>query len=293
MSGNDLEFLIKNRQSILPGSLQIRVEPRDFSTGFSPQDTEMVERHWAAILEQHKEKGLFSKPGSLGTLYEMTAGTCSFRTTEFKHWVAVHEDKEQRELSPSLYDAMRVSSVGGVLLLSDGYVAVQRRAPNLLCEPGKLDSSAAGFAHITDGTISFERAVRNKLHQELNIGPEEITRLTNTAVHSGRAYCYSGMWDFLIETSLDRRAVGQRLNRARVHECVYVNHSDLPEFIHKKYGCSNELLVDGAGALLASLDEEILYETVAQLRKDGKRIAFGTLRDGKLIDNALVEDGFP
>lgn len=285
MSDDALEFLIKNEQPIRPDSLQIRIDPRDFSADFSPKDAEAVEHRWAEIMERHKDKGLFSRPRSLGTLYDLTPGTCAFRTTEFKHWVAVHEDKDRAELSPHQYD-MRVSSVGGVLKLSDGYVVVQRRAPNLLCEPGKLDSSAAGFAAINGGTIHFEKAVRDKLQQELNIGPDEIVRLTNTGVHSGRAYCYSGMWDFLIETRLDRRALDQRLNRERVHECVYVHENDLPDFVSKRYGHGTDLLVDGAGALLASLDQKTFYETVERLRRDGRRIASGTLMNGALRERA-------
>lgn len=292
---NDLEYLLRNEDgSPITQKMQMKVATPAFADDFSPQDVEAIERRWAVIQQERPE--VFSRPGSLASLVHIANDSYLFHPTEFKEYAAIQQDVSRRELSRQLYENMRVASVGGVVRLSDGYVVVQRRANSLLAEPGKFDSGCAGFAIVKDGTLDFEGAVLSKLKQELNLNRNDTTRVAHTAVRCSRSDCYSAMWDFAIDVKLGShdfkehvKAYEAQLTQAgkkpRIGECIYVHEEAVPEFIIQMYGRGKELIGDGAGALLSSLDPERFRKTVDMLRRDGRKIAFGSLKGGEFSEN--------
>jgi hypothetical protein len=293
---NDLEYVLRNADGrAITQKMRMHITEPAFSADFSQQDTEKIEHRWAGIQKERPE--VFSRPGSLASLAHIAHDSCLFRPTEFKEYAAVQQDVSRRELSGRLYENMRVASVGGVVRLSDGYVVVQRRADHLLAEPGKLDSGCAGFAMVKDGTLDFEDAVLSKLKQELNLTLADTTRVANTAIRCSRSDCYSAMWDFAIDVKLGShdfkehvKAYEARLKAAgktpRIGECVYVHEEAVPAFVIEMYGRDKELIGDGAGALLSSLDQKRFVDTVRMLRRDGRKIALGTLTGGEFCENS-------
>ncbi len=299
---NDIEFLVKPTGPIDPKTLLIRIETPDFSDNFGAKDHARIEEYWQEVeawarLQQNGYPApVFSRPGSLGTLHDISDGVCTFRQTEFKHYAAtalsydnLKHGRETRPLSGEVYDQMRVGSVGVALHLSDGYVLVQRRARGLFYLPNMLDASVGGFGMVKNGTLDFEANMRKKLDEELRMTARDIACVKLTAIHSGRTDCHSGMWDYAIETPLTRKDIDQRVNKSRIGECLYVHREELPAFVVERYaGEQADMHVDGCGTLLASMDEDSFVRTARELGTRGTRIAFGDLKKGKFIETGII-----
>ena len=162
-----------------------RVEDRDFSEEpfFTEGDRSEVERIWQDVVAERGDS-VFSEPKTRGTLYDTTRESSTFRTTDFKTYLAVTQSHKERTLSEGVYRNMRVSAVGGALVTQDGKVFIHKRSKNATHVPNAWDSSVAGRADVDGATIDFEKTIYGALRRELKIVQAEINQVRITGLHT-------------------------------------------------------------------------------------------------------------
>ena len=216
----------------------------------------------------------------MGTLWETTDGLFEYLPTSFREYYAM--ERAQRE-NPSelrnLVRTFRVSSVGAAVETADGKIVVQRRASDLPVAPRLLDSSAAGLCAARYDRLHFEDVIRDKLREELGIMADDIAQLALTGVHSATDYL-SGMFAYRATTTLPFTEIVHRHDRGRVAVLSSVSTENLGDFILDRYS-SDDLVGDGCATFLAALLASDFLGVVEELRRRGKDIQFGQVKDGQ------------
>ena len=281
-----IRFYFKPENPVDYGKLEIKVEGNDFSEILTENDRTVIEDNWDRLRKERGDK-VFSRPGGLGTLYEVKDGVFTFRPTEFKVYIAVTNSYEGRLLSPSVYDNMRISAVGATLRLLDGSVFVHRRSPNVTHAKNMIDSSVAGLAPVDQLgiTIDFKKALLEKLKRELKITEAEVKRLDFRGVHSSYDPDFSAMFDFSMDVALERGHIEERVDRSYFGEHFFVPSDKLPDFVVEHFANKRDMIGDGCANILASLDDAVFRETVGLIRKgmDNGVIQFGRLENGLFV----------
>ena len=282
-----IEFFYKPETPVDVSSLTIRIYDRDFSEIINASDNKTIEEVWQRLREEKGDK-IFSKPRSLGTLYDARGNILTFRPTEFKVYIATTLSHEQRSLSQQIYDSMRVGAVGVCVRTIDGVTFINRRSPHVTHAKNLIDSSAAGFVPINQsGKLDFSNAVYEKLRRELKITPEEVISLKLTAVHHAYEPDFSGMCDFVVEINLEKGDLERRIDPNSFAEHFFVSQQELPAFIIDHYVVRQDMVPDGCATLLSSLNHQVSLELIEQLRRLGKSIKFGNLEDNLFIERQI------
>ena len=282
-----IEFFYKPETPVDVSSLTIRIYDRDFSEIINASDNKTIEEVWQRLREEKGDK-IFSKPRSLGTLYDARGNILTFRPTEFKVYIATTLSHEQRSLSQQIYDSMRVGAVGVCVRTIDGVTFINRRSPHVTHAKNLIDSSAAGFVPINQsGKLDFSNAVYEKLRRELKITPEEVISLKLTAVHHAYEPDFSGMCDFVVETNLEKGDLERRIDPNSFAEHFFISQRELPAFIIDHYIVRQDMVPDGCATLLSSLNHQASLELIEQLRRLGKSIKFGNLEDNLFIERQI------
>lgn len=279
-----IEFFYKSKTPVDVSSLIINIYDKDFSEIIKATDNPIIEEVWQRLRQERGDK-IFSKPRSLGTLYDARGNVLTFRPTEFKVYITTTLSYEQRSLSQQIYDSMRVGAVGVCVRTVDGFTFVHRRSAHVTHARNLIDSSVAGFVPINQsGKLDFSNAVYEKLKRELKINPEEVKSLRLTAVHHAYEPDFSGMCDFIVETNLEKGNLERRIDLTAFAEHFFVPQQDLLRFIIDHYVAKQDMVPDGCATLLSSLDHQTSLELIEQLKKLGKSIKFGNLENNVFVE---------
>lgn len=270
----------------------IVLQDRDFTKEFvTPADIPHLEENWKNVCAKQVSFGKtppFSTPRMLGALHDNADGVYKYIPTEFKTYVGASLTKDAGVLSPQIYDQMRVASVSGVVQFADDRVLVHRRSQYVTHCAGLLDSSVGGFIFINNGAFDVEASLNKKLANEIKLKPEEILSKKHTGIHSSDNPDHSGMFDFVIRASIPSTEIQARTDPTYMSECNFPRIKELPDFLVENYGNKqNNMIGDGAAALLASLEHETYKETVERIQKAGKSIKFGKLVTGVFVEGTL------
>ncbi len=283
MMRGEIQFLYKPRKPVPFSTLSISMGAKVFDDVLTPGDRTAIDTIWKN-LQSERGARVYSKPGGLGTLHSCRGNILVYLPTEFKAYLATTVTSDARTLSGELYEQMRISAVGAAVRLVDSSVFVHRRSSYVTHVPNMIDSSVGGFAHVNErGVPDFERALSEKLSRELHISPDEIRRVTLTSVHSSREPDFSGMCDFVVETSVTRADLERRIDRAYFAEHFIVEPNEIPSFILEHYVRKRDMVPEGCATLLSSLEYPLFLETVDLLRHHDARISFGNIINGSFF----------
>ncbi len=262
-----------------PGNATINYDPSiDFANRLTDADKRLIESNWARI----KKANSSLWPGELGTLIDSENGNLRYGRTSYDVWRAAHDMLGQDTLSQILYNELRVSSVGIVVMTRDEKILVLEKPTGFPAE-GKLDSSANGFCEVKNGKLDFDAAAREKLERELGMASGDIRKLGLRGVHSASDY-YSGMLAYYAETSLTFDQVNRRANPKYVHKLHGIGRSDLADYVSEKYA-AGELIGDGAATLLGVLDKKEFFGAIEKIKSRGGKIRFGKLSNGNFVES--------
>ena len=279
----EIQFLYKPEKPVSFGTLSISMYNRDFNEILSARDRAVIDTVWKNV-QRERGEAVYSKPGSLGTLYNCHGGMLVYRPTDFKTRLAIGLTFSKRTLSASVYEQMRVSCVNAVVRLADGSVFVHRRSSLVTHVPNMLDASVGGFADVNEqGILDFEGALYEKLRRELKISDEEVGSAMLASVHSSREPDFSGMCDFVVDTNLSVNDLERRIDRSYFAEYFVVSSDELPQFIIDHYLHRGDMAPEGCATLLSSLEYHMFLEAVDHLTAAGANIRFGHIKNGIFI----------
>ncbi len=277
----DIRFLFKPKNPVPYGNVKVNVAGENFSRLLTEKDRKIVGEEWG-VLKSRKGNRAYSRPDGVGSLHGASANKFTFRPTEFRVSSSAYLTYPRRTMSAKVYDRMRVSAVACMVVLGNRMFAVQKRSGMVTLGEGLLDSSAAGYAKIKNGTIDFEAAAFEKLSRELGISRKMVKSIGLCAVHSSAADC-SGTFDFIAKTDLTKEQLLAAANPHYVGGLEFVRPQNLPEFIFSHLVEKKDIVPEGCAAMLACLPHAQFLAQCARLSRAGKKILFGTLRRGEFI----------
>lgn len=284
MNRSDLEFFYRTITPKPLDEIRINILKEDFSSVFNEKDKKIIENFWKEKILKINPKS-FSKPNGLATLFDTSNGNYSFKTTEFKDYVAVSRTSKKRNLTLQAYERMRVAAVGAYLITSDGSIFVHKRSKKATHAPDLYDSSCAGLCILERGEISLERLIYEKIQRELGLGKNEFILRGLVGIHSSKGSDYSGMFDISLETNLNSKELTKRIRDKPFENYRFVKREKLANFIIKHCGAMMDMAGDGAGTLCGALNEEEFIYVIEKLKKLGKRINFGRLEEGEFVND--------
>ena len=254
----------------------------NFAQILTEKDRIIVNDIWKGVKLERGDKA-FSSPCGLGSLYD-TSGGFTFQTTDFMTYLGVSISYHEQSLSSQAY-TMKVSSVGAVVRLRNGYIFIHKRGKDVSHQKDVLDSSVGGLAHIEGETINFQKSLSEKLARELKLSPDEIKHIEFRGAHSSLRYDFSGMFDFLVDTNLDVDDLESRIDKTYFGEYHLIPRNQLLDFIVKHYAELRDMSGDGFATLASSLDTEEFKIAVEKVRKLGRVVKFGELKNGVFVES--------
>lgn len=284
-----IQYFYKPKTPVPATSVTGVVKDRDLSDArikhLNSRDRTLLDEEWEKV--QQEQPNVFSKPKGLGSLYDTSSfPTLYYATTDFKTYVATSRLADRGiDVSSSLEQTLRISSVGCAVTLIDGSVLVHKRPDTATHVAGKYDSGVAGLAHVRpDNTLDFVYALKSKFVRELTVDPSTLTDMQLLSVHSGSAPDFSGMVDFHVRLPLTFNEITQKANPAYLQDVFPVPIQELPDYLVRSF-TANEIVADGCAVLLSSLPHDVFLETISRINAAGKRIFFGTLRDSIFFES--------
>lgn len=265
----DIQFILRPDRPI-PQVKTTMID--DYVDGKGVWDAKRIERHW----ERYGGGRFHSTPGSLATLHDSMNNVFTFRPTDYKTYSAAYCDKQ---ISDTLRRQMRIAAVGGVVLLKDGTVPVQRRSDDLLVAPGMLDSSFAGVVTVKNRKLDLEDKVYEKLVHELGICRETITHLKLQGIHSSVSEM-SAMFDYCVRVDLKKDDL--LVNNEIISGCDFVPRERLTEYMTQHYLRTGDMISDGFAALSCVLGSKELQDILREARQT-KIIESGAFENGEFI----------
>lgn len=265
--------------------MTINLSERDFSHNLTAKDRRRIEYEWQTALKEKPR--IFSIPRGLATLNDTQDGILKLDITDFKTYLAISRThKKPNSLSAKIYGSMRIAAVGAAVYLDDGGIFIHKRAKNATHVPNSWDSSVAGLVDIQKAKgINFLYALYEKLQRELNFSQEEIkaSEIKVTGVHSSREPDFSGTIDFLVRAPVKRLVLENRIKRSKeFEEYTIIGEQELPNFILSHYAGS-KVCLEGCATLLLSLPSKPYKKTLQDLKRRGRQIEYGLLRNGDFI----------
>lgn len=281
-----IQFFYKPENPVDYNTLKVEVKGNDLSDILNEEDRDIRNDIWGKLVKERGSK-VFSRPGGLGCLTDISNNNLIFRPTDFMTYVATSTSYgTETELSQKVYDNMKISAVGGTLKLADDLVFIHRRSMNVTHARGMLDSSVAGLAHIdSNGKIDFQKALLEKLQRELKLKDEEIKKIQLTGLHNSYSPDFSGMVDFVIESSLEKGHLEERIDKDYFSEYNVILQELVPWFVVYHYAVKEDMIGDGAANLLASCDHKTFLSIVGLLKQYGHKIEFGKLENSLFVPN--------
>ncbi len=278
---SEIEFYYKPEKPMPLSSLAAKVTENDFSQLFTDNDRNIIERIWKEnILKKNPQS--FSKPRSLATLHSALEKNFVYYGTEFKEYIAVSATSRERTLSDVVYQNMRVAAVGATLELNDGSIFVHRRSYNATHVAGIVDASCAGLCFVKENALlDPESDILKKCERELGLKRDEVQILGVTGIHSSYAPDFSCVVDVALKSNIAPADLEARAKHVDFAEKWYIRKEELPEFVYEHFIEKKDMVGDGAAILLSCLEYSVFKENVERLRKAGKDIQFGQLKNGK------------
>ena len=163
---------------------------------------------------------------------------------------------------------------------------MHKRAKDATHVPNAWDSSVAGLVQVKDGKVNFQKALHEDLKREMSMTEEEIkaSQIRVTGVHSSRAPDFSGTIDFVIHTTLTRKAIEDKLEGKKwFEEYAIISQKEIPDFILSNYTGNKEICPEGCAVLLLSLPPQEYRRTLKSLRKKGIFIEPGRLNKDRFF----------
>lgn len=286
-----IRYFYKPIEPVDPLTVQGEIEGEDFSWTLHDHEKVEIENIWNCLKEE-KGDSLFSRPRSLGSLHETTAQLLTYKPTDFKTYLGVVRSYSSQSLRSRTYEDMRVSSVGATVRFIDGSVFVHRRSRHVTHAKNMIDSSVAGFCPVTcEGIFEFIPALQEKLKRELKVRLEDIVNILLSAVHNSTSPDFSGMCSYVVDTSLDKDSIIDKIDKSYMDEWYVIPPQQLPDFIVEHYAVLGDMCGDGCAVLLSSLQHATFNETIDRLTKKGKIIEFGQLKKGSFLREEKNESG--
>ena len=242
-----------------------------FLSRLTARDKQIIEENWKRFSQK---RGFYR--GKLGTLWDTQNNTLTFCDADYGIWRAAEDTRAQRSLSDFVYNNFRVSSLGIAVLTSDNKILVQERS-QAITVGGMLDSSAAGFCGVEDGSLNPEKSLEEKLNRELNLTPAQFGTPELRGIHSAVDY-FSGMLAYKVRTNVPSSEITS--NPDYVAKLYIIDSSELPEYIADNF-LNRRMIGDGCATLLASLEPQDFDSTVSRINLDDTRIRFGQLVNGE------------
>ncbi len=276
---NKLTFLYIPKKVIPASKINALVQGKDFWNDLSKEEKAEIDKNWALLEKQ----GLFSKPAGIGSLVDATnPNNLLYRPADFKTFAVLFKTASKKTFRKKLYSEMRTSCLGVAIILADETVVVQKRAKTLFACPGMWDSSVAGYCHNEKGKLDFLKAVYEKLARELNILTEDVKQIHFSGIHNSSAPELTGSATFNAFVNLSKTEIKRRANAKYVAELKFVHIRNIPRFCYEHFVEKKDIVGDGCATLLRALSDKEFKRAVEMINSKGKRIMFGTLKNGIL-----------
>lgn len=278
-----IEIFLRNDSPAPIFTLPTKINGESFAKDLQETDMDIIKDNWEEVIKLNSR--VFSLPNGLVTLYDTTNGL-EYRYTDFMQYVTICRTSKSRNLSKSSYENMRVGAIGCALDLADGTVFVHKRSEKATHAASLWDSSFAGLLQVKNESVSLEEAIYEKLDNELNLKPHEITLRGVTGVHSSASPDFSGTITLAATTKLGTQEFKKRIVPGAYSDYEFVPINQLPSFIVDHYVERGDLLGDGTATLLGMLDKLEFHNTVSKINRNFPAIVLGELRKGVFYEKS-------